>query len=326
MKFRLLGYGLTVAGAIACGSVTFAQNVPAQFVVSGKAAEQIQDFTTINLATAERIAEECQRLAVEQKVAISIYVLDNDGNQLDWGRHDEFGWDGIAQIEADGKKYEKYQIGLTVAPADEPESPLYVSSHSGQLDPAMIEQITEFVEGLTPAQITRIRIALRTLGVGGGNVILIIVLFGLLIARGIAASIGTLMSDVYGVAQRAEGIATDPVLLTTAVVIGVATSMIAALLPARQASSVDPVHALQKGKYQVLSAGESRARAATAIVLLVVSAACLLASESRPIFYTGYVLAIAAALLLGRTRHVVGPAERHRTRKGDRRAVLALAG
>ncbi len=41
--------------------------------------------------------------------------LDNDGNQLDWGRHDEFGWDGIAQIEADGKKYEKYQIGLTVA-------------------------------------------------------------------------------------------------------------------------------------------------------------------------------------------------------------------
>ena len=30
-----------------------AQNVPSQFVVSGKAAEQIQDFTTINLATAE---------------------------------------------------------------------------------------------------------------------------------------------------------------------------------------------------------------------------------------------------------------------------------
>ncbi len=38
-------------------------------------------------------------------------------------------------------------------------------------------------------------------------------LFGLLIARGIAASIGTLMSDVYGVAQRADEIATSPALL-----------------------------------------------------------------------------------------------------------------
>ena len=39
------------------------------------------------------------------------------------------------------------------------------------------------------------------------------VLFGLLIARGIAASIGTLISDVYGVAQRADEIATSPALL-----------------------------------------------------------------------------------------------------------------
>jgi len=31
--------------------VALAQNVPEQFVVSGKAAEKIQDFTTINLAT-----------------------------------------------------------------------------------------------------------------------------------------------------------------------------------------------------------------------------------------------------------------------------------
>ena len=38
-------------------------------------------------------------------------------------------------------------------------------------------------------------------------------LFGLLIARGIAASIGTLLSDVYGVAQRADEIATSPGLL-----------------------------------------------------------------------------------------------------------------
>src|SRR5690242_7455987 len=35
-------------------------------------------------------------------------------------------------------------------------------------------------------------------------------LFGLLIARGIAVSIGTLIADVYGVAQRADEIAMSP--------------------------------------------------------------------------------------------------------------------
>ena len=34
--------------------------------------------------------------------------------------------------------------------------------------------------------------------------------FGLLIARGIAASIGDLISDVYGVAQHADEVATSP--------------------------------------------------------------------------------------------------------------------
>jgi putative ABC transport system permease protein len=125
------------------------------------------------------------------------------------------------------------------------------------------------------------------------------VAFGLVIARGIAASIGTLMSDVYGVAQRAEGIAADPILLGGAVLIGVATSMVAAFLPARQAASVDPVHALQKGKYQVLSAGESRLRVVVAALFLSVSVACLIVGTSRALFYVGYALAVVAALLLG---------------------------
>ena len=124
-------------------------------------------------------------------------------------------------------------------------------------------------------------------------------LFGLLIARGIAASIGTLMSDVYGVAQRTEEIATSPVVLAVALVIGIVTSIVAALVPAQQAARVDPVHALQKGKYQVLSAGESRARVIAAAVLLAVSAACLLAGDDRRVFYAGYGSAVLAALLLG---------------------------
>ena len=124
-------------------------------------------------------------------------------------------------------------------------------------------------------------------------------LFGLLIARGIAASIGNLISDVYGVAQRADEIATSPTLLGGAILIGVATSMMAAWLPARQAARVDPVQALQKGKYQVLSSGESRLRAVLAACFSAMSVACLAAGESRVVFYVGFALAMAVALLLG---------------------------
>src|SRR5205809_2322762 len=99
-------------------------------------------------------------------------------------------------------------------------------------------------------------------------------LFGILIARGIAASIGSLISDVYGVAQRADELATSPRLLTLALGIGIATSMVAALIPARNAARVDPVQALQKGKYQILSAGENRLRIVLAIVFGAISALC----------------------------------------------------
>src|SRR5262249_13285944 len=84
--------------------------------------------------------------------------------------------------------------------------------------------------------------------------------FGVAIARGIAASIGTLIADVYGVSQRADELATNPRLLALALGIGIVTSMVAAAIPARNAARVDPVQALQKGKYQILSAGENRVR------------------------------------------------------------------
>ena len=99
MNLRISATGLAVAGAIACGGVVSAQNVPAQFVVSGKAAEQIQDFTTINLATAERIAEACERLAAAEKVQITMYVLDNDGNHVYVDRMDGQGYLNIVTAE-----------------------------------------------------------------------------------------------------------------------------------------------------------------------------------------------------------------------------------
>jgi putative ABC transport system permease protein len=122
--------------------------------------------------------------------------------------------------------------------------------------------------------------------------------FGVLIARAIAATIGTLISDVYGVAQQAGEVSTNPRLLLLALAIGIGTSIVAAAIPARQAAGVDPVQALQKGKYQVLSAGESRWRAIAGVLLGVVSIVCLSVGGSRPIFYAGYVLAIVVALLI----------------------------
>ncbi|MEP7305297.1 MAG: FtsX-like permease family protein [Acidobacteriota bacterium] len=122
--------------------------------------------------------------------------------------------------------------------------------------------------------------------------------FGVLIARAIAASIGTLINDAYGVAQHADEVAASPRLLGWALLIGVATSIVAALIPARNAAQVDPVHALQKGKYQILTAGENRLRAILAALLAGVSVACLVFTVSRPAFYFGYFLVLVVALLL----------------------------
>jgi len=99
MKFRIVA--LVIAGAMAPGGAALAQNVPEQFVVSGKAAEQIQDFTTVNLATAERIADACEKAATAQGVEISTMVLDKDGNHVYMDRMDGQGYLNI--ITADMK-------------------------------------------------------------------------------------------------------------------------------------------------------------------------------------------------------------------------------
>jgi len=99
MKLRIVG--LAIAGALALGGTAFAQNVPEKFVVSGKAAEKIQDFTTINLATAEAVANACEKAATTQGVQISIIVLDSNGNHVYFDRMDGQGYLNI--ITADMK-------------------------------------------------------------------------------------------------------------------------------------------------------------------------------------------------------------------------------
>jgi putative ABC transport system permease protein len=123
-------------------------------------------------------------------------------------------------------------------------------------------------------------------------------LLGIAIARGMTGYIGALLGEVFGIAQKAEEISTNPRLMILAVVLGVITSVVAAFIPARNAARVDPVQALQKGKYQQLSAGENRVRRVTALVVTLLAVVCLLLTQYRILLYLGDALCVLAALLL----------------------------
>ena len=121
---------------------------------------------------------------------------------------------------------------------------------------------------------------------------------GIAFAHSLTGLTGQVMSSLFGVRQHAQEAFLDPRLLAVAFVVGVATSMLAAFVPARNAASVEPVQALQKGKYQVLGRGESRFRRWAAAACIAGSLACLGFSQNREIFYAGVAMYIFAVLLL----------------------------
>jgi glc operon protein GlcG len=85
---------------LALAATASAQNAPSsQFVIGGETAKKIHDFTTINLATAERLAETCENLARKEGVAISVYILDNEGNHVYMHRMDGQGYLNIVTAE-----------------------------------------------------------------------------------------------------------------------------------------------------------------------------------------------------------------------------------
>jgi glc operon protein GlcG len=93
MKLRNLCLVFAATAAIACAHPVLAQNVPQKFVVSGKVAEKIHDFSTLNLATAERLAETCEEAVTAHGGGEeSIMILDKGGNRVYFDRMDGQGY------------------------------------------------------------------------------------------------------------------------------------------------------------------------------------------------------------------------------------------
>src|ERR1700723_3120499 len=144
-----MAMSLRIVGLVIAAVSALAQNVAEQFVVSGKAAEKIQDFTTINLATAERIAEVCEKAAAAEGVQISIMVLDNDGNHVYMDRMDGQGYLNIvtadmkARTALMGREPSKKRMnGVTRDPAQEFEDiQLGYFSNSGGLPIVVNKQL-----------------------------------------------------------------------------------------------------------------------------------------------------------------------------------------
>ena len=125
---------------------------------------------------------------------------------------------------------------------------------------------------------------------------------GVLLSRGLAIYISSLIAGVYGIAERTTEVARDPSLMMVGLVMGVVTSVVAGFIPARNASRVDPIQALQKGRNQTVSAGENRVRRIAAIALGAASLTLLtLGQGTMPMFYAGFGMAMIALLLLSPT-------------------------
>ncbi|MEO7650754.1 MAG: FtsX-like permease family protein [Bryobacteraceae bacterium] len=124
------------------------------------------------------------------------------------------------------------------------------------------------------------------------------IVVGIFAAKALTGQMSQMLEALFGVMGKPEEVTWTVGLLGSAMAIGIATSMIAALVPARNASRVDPVKALQKGRYQVIAAGESEVRKRLAFLSVAGAAASLIFSGNRAIFYSGYLLLISAALLL----------------------------
>ena len=122
---------------------------------------------------------------------------------------------------------------------------------------------------------------------------------GLLIARGMASFIGAYLGEVYGVAQSTEEITANPTLLLIALAMGVATSLIAAVIPANLRAGRSVVAASVAA--QIVADAENLVRQMIAMVFLVATGVCIFLRAVHYAIYIGFGLTIVTALLLAPT-------------------------
>jgi putative ABC transport system permease protein len=130
------------------------------------------------------------------------------------------------------------------------------------------------------------------------------ILFGMFLARSTSGYVSDIMQALYGMGARAHDVTLNRGFIIAAMILGTATSIIGAILPARNAARVDPVKALQRGQYQVLSAGENRSRRVVAALFGLLAIVCAVLGRFHALFYIGYLSFITAALLLAPTLSV----------------------
>jgi putative ABC transport system permease protein len=124
------------------------------------------------------------------------------------------------------------------------------------------------------------------------------VMVGYALAGVVAGRAAAFLKGVFGIDQGAISVDVEPRLIALAIGIGTLTSIAAASWPARSAATVDPIKALQKGRVQVISAGNSRIRMIVAAVTAATGFALIAVTRTLPLFYAGYACVMIAALLL----------------------------
>jgi len=130
------------------------------------------------------------------------------------------------------------------------------------------------------------------------------IVLGSFIAKEMTGLIGDIMQAHYGIAERAHEVNFGTGLIAAATAMGIITSILAALLPARNAALIDPAQAVQRGSNQAFSSGKSSGRSIAAVVFALLALVSVLLGHSRVVFYAGYLSFVLAALLLTPTLSV----------------------
>jgi glc operon protein GlcG len=88
---------LTISLALSLG--TAVAQVPDQFVLTGKGAQRHNDRTSINAATAKRLVEACEKIALSHNSQAVILVIDRDGLPVSMLRMDGTGYVSVKATE-----------------------------------------------------------------------------------------------------------------------------------------------------------------------------------------------------------------------------------